>query len=73
MQQADTYTEVEQRRQEARVRALANRRGHHVVKSRAQRSLDQHGEYMLMENSRNIPVLGFKFDATLDEIEAYFE
>lgn len=63
---------LETQRQEARVRKLAERNGYHVKKLRGQWNLDNQGEFMLIRNSDNIPMLGFRFDASLDEIEAYF-
>lgn len=61
-----------EQRAESRVRRLAARHGYRVCKSRAMLSLDNRGEYMLIENARNIPMLGWQFDASLDEIERYF-
>lgn len=72
MGQVTTEAERKLKTQEARVRKLANRRGHYITKSRAGWSIDNQGRYMLMECSMNIPVLGFRFDASLDEIEDYF-
>jgi hypothetical protein len=40
-------------------------------KSRARISLDNEGEYMLVETSRNIVIRGSRFDASLEEIEAF--
>jgi hypothetical protein len=34
---------------------------------------DNDGEYMLIENRRNIPVLGWRFNASLSEIEAWLD
>lgn len=67
-------TEIERtdRRQESRVRSLARRQGYRVQKSRARRThLDNCREFMLIECDRNIPVLGWRFDADLDEIESW--
>ena len=36
-------------------------------------TLDDCGEYMLLDASLNFPVLGFKFDANLGEIAEYLE
>jgi hypothetical protein len=60
------------KKQESRVRSLATRRGHRVLKSRQQIHLDNCGEYMLLRNDDNICVLGNRYDATLDDIEEYF-
>lgn len=53
------------------VRRKARRWGYVVRKSRRQLNLDNAGDFMLVEASRNIPVLGFRFDATLPEIAEY--
>ena len=60
-----------ERRHESRVRGLARRRDHRVCKSRTQLSLDNFGEFMLVDD-RNCVVLGMRFDASLEDIEAYF-
>jgi hypothetical protein len=60
---------------EARVRSLARRRGYRVHKSRRWKhvpNLDNYGDYMLCDAGTNFVVLGSRFDATLDDIEAYF-
>ena len=60
--------------QESRVRRRARREGYIVHKSRAWKHVphcDNHGEFMLSESDRNIPVLGWRYDATLDEIDEY--
>jgi len=56
---------------EYRVRRLARRNGYFLRKSRARISLDNEGEYMLVETSRNIVIRGSRFDASLEEIEAF--
>jgi hypothetical protein len=66
--------EVLDKRQEARVRRLALQQGYQVCKSRQRSSvpnLDNFGDYMLLEAAGNYPVLGFKYDATLEDIEGY--
>ncbi len=60
---------------ESRVRHLARRNGYVVRKSRQRLhvpNLDNPGDYMLIEPRSNIPVLGFRFDATLADIEDFF-
>lgn len=58
--------------QESRVRRRARREGFMVRKSRAWPNyLDNHGEFMLVDPSYNIPVLGYRYDASLDDIEAF--
>ena len=59
---------------EARVRRLAHQFGYRVVKSRQRKhvpNLDNHGQYMSIENASNFAVLGNRFDARLDDIEDY--
>lgn len=61
--------------QESRVRRLADREGYWVVKSRRSLGPDNHGDYMLIDVCSSIArghsVLGFRYDASLDEIEAW--
>jgi hypothetical protein len=62
--------------QEDRIRRLARHHGYALRKSRARKQLprsDNHGEYMLINPQRNTAVLGERFNATLDDIEAFFE
>jgi hypothetical protein len=56
---------------ESAVRKMARRHGYRVCKSRRQESLDNLADYMLIENNRNLVVLGSRFDATLEEIREY--
>lgn len=58
--------------QESRIRGLATRRGYQVRKSR-QRSqhIDNQGLFMLVRADGNQLVLGERYDASLEEIEAY--
>lgn len=56
--------------QESRVRRLADREGYRLMKSRRSLGPDSHGEYMLV-NDRNLCCLGNRYDASLDEIEAW--
>jgi hypothetical protein len=61
---------------ETRVRRLARRCGFHIRKSRQSKhvpNLDNRGDYMVLDSRLNIPVLGFRFDATLDDIANYFD
>lgn len=61
--------------QEIRVRCKARRLGYRVYKPRPCKHLPNYenhqGGYMLVEPSRNFCILGNRFDATLDEIEAF--
>jgi hypothetical protein len=59
---------------EDKVRRLARKHGYYVYKSRERKHVphaNNHGEYMLV-NDRNGVVLGARYDASLDQIEAYF-
>lgn len=58
---------------EARVRRLAVRHGYRVQKCRGFHPLENLGEYMLVrvEAYGNIPVLGFRYDVSLREIETF--
>jgi len=53
------------------VRRRAASRGYRVVRSRDHPHSDNQGLYMLVENDRNICVLGQRFDATLEDINEY--
>ena len=60
---------------EARIRRLARHHGYVVRKSRGRNRVphaNDFGDYMLIEASRNVVVLGERFNATLDDIEAFF-
>jgi hypothetical protein len=57
---------------ESTVRARAKRAGFSVRKSRRRsRTPSNCGEYMLLEQGRAIPILGWHYDATLDDIDQY--
>jgi hypothetical protein len=57
--------------QENRVRRKAAREGYRVIKSRRiVDGWDNAGEYMLVDE-RNVPALGWQYDASLDEIESF--
>jgi hypothetical protein len=55
---------------ERSVRRLAGRRGYRVTKSRSSPSLDNCGEYCLVDD-RNHCVLGARYDASLADIVDY--
>jgi hypothetical protein len=57
---------------DARIRKLAVRKGYRVVKSRRRHSVDNWGEFMLVDADTSIVVLGVRFDASLEEIETFF-
>ena len=54
-----------------RLRKIAQKRGFMLRKSRGPLSLDNHGEFMIVDPSRNIPVAGGRFDLDLDDVEAW--
>ncbi len=56
---------------ERRLRKIAQKRGLMFRKSRGPLSLDNHGEFMIVDLSRNIPVAGGRFDLDLDAVEAW--
>lgn len=63
------------RNKERRIHYLARRNGYVVRKSRARKYVPKFtdcGRYMLLEANRWRVVLGERFDATLDDIEAFF-
>jgi hypothetical protein len=57
---------------EHRVRQKAKRNGFRITKSRAPPNLNNHGLFMLADE-RNHCVLGDRYDATIEEIEAYID
>ena len=57
--------------QEHRVRTLAARHGYRVEVSRQPLHEDNRGQFQLIESDRRVVVLGERFDAALDDIEAY--
>ena len=56
---------------ESTVRRRALRRGYQVRKSRTSRSCDNYGDYMLIDIYKNWVVLGERFNATLENIDAF--
>jgi hypothetical protein len=60
---------------EARVRRKAHRLGYRVHKSREWKHVphsNNYGEYMLVNEWRH-PIIGWQYDATLDQIESYLD
>jgi hypothetical protein len=56
------------------IRRKAKRLRYVVKKSRWRvGTSDNYGEYMLIDARRNVPMLGFKFDASLEEIDQWLE
>lgn len=57
---------------ESTVRSRASRMGYSIQKSRVRMiGLDNHGEYRLVWTAQNSICLGERFDATLEDIDAY--
>ena len=56
---------------ENRVRKLAAKLGYRLEVSRLPLHTDNRGKFQLIESARSMVVLGERFDASLNEIEAY--
>ena len=56
-----------------KARRLAKRQGYFLKKSRRAISLDNCGDLMLIDLSTNCPVLGWRFDATPEDVIDFFE
>jgi hypothetical protein len=71
---SDTITSTEDKVPENRIRRWASRLGLQLMRSRAKRwSVDDHGQYRLVDVSTNAIVMGERFDCELGEIEGYLE
>ncbi len=57
---------------ESSVRRLARRSGYFITKSRRALSMDNGGEYRLVNADSNRVVLGERYDATLADIADWF-
>ena len=62
------------RNQENRIRRLARQHGYVLRKSRARKhwTVDNQGRFMVLQASRNLVVLGERFDASVEDIELFF-
>lgn len=61
---------------ENQMRRQARRHGYVIRKSRERKhvpNLDNHGDYMLLSSDTNFPVLGFRYDATLQDIDVFLK
>jgi hypothetical protein len=58
---------------ESTLRGRAKRAGYVVHKSRRAQSLDNWGDNMLVDARTNFVVLGWRFNATLEEIDEYID
>jgi hypothetical protein len=61
---------------ENRIRGHASRRGYRVKKSRQWKHVpngDNFGDYMLIDTATGFVVLGSRFDASLEDIEAFLQ
>lgn len=64
-----TYEDVRRAaRLDARARRAARRAGYILRKSRARPSLDNHGEYMLLDAYSGFPVAGYRFDMSAEDV-----
>ncbi|MFZ0846152.1 MAG: hypothetical protein WAM62_10200 [Pseudolabrys sp.] len=73
MNEIDMTKFIDQR-DENRIRSLAKRRGYRLRRSREWKNvpnLDNYGEYMLIDAAHNFIVLGERFNASLNDIEAF--
>jgi hypothetical protein len=64
-----------ERSRENRIRRLARKHGYVLRKSRGRKYVphsNDFGEYLLIEPYHNRVVLGERFNATLDDIQAFF-
>lgn len=61
----------EMKSQESRVRRMARQNGYVVQKSRGAMGLNNHGLYRLVDPFVNAVMVGWDFDATLDDIEEW--
>ena len=61
-----------ERAREARLRRLARREGYALRKMRGRQSLDNYGEFRIIDYS-NCVVAGVRFDMSLDDVEAWLE
>ena len=72
----DQIDDAAAKSQESRICSKAARAGYRVCKSRQWKHvphLDNFGEYMLVDAANNLVVLGQRYDASLDDIEAYLK
>jgi hypothetical protein len=63
--------ELDDKNRENRIRRLARRHGCVLRKSRARkyvRTMNDRGEFMVIETRRNVVVMGERFNASLDDI-----
>jgi hypothetical protein len=64
-------TNKKEKTRENRLRCEAAHFGIRMMKSRGALSLDNHGGFMLLNAGRNAVVIGSRFNADLDEVEAF--
>ncbi len=68
-QLSDRQRTLSQTRKLSRLRLAADSDGYRIVKSRTRRFDAQHqGLYAVFDNDTNFPVLGWDYDATLEDI-----
>lgn len=64
-------SEKTHKNQEQRLRRALNKVGYSLHRSRAKISLDNLGDYMIVDQSSNSVVAGSRFDYTLEDVEAW--
>ncbi|KRB13952.1 hypothetical protein ASD99_14880 [Mesorhizobium sp. Root695] len=59
---------------EARIKRRAANLGYRIVKSNWRRdTIDNHGDYMIVENDRNICVDGQRYDLSIEYVESWLD
>ena len=56
---------------ESAIRERAKLCGYRICKSRRSINLDNMGDYMLIDTATNFAVLGWRYDASLEQIAAF--
>jgi hypothetical protein len=63
--------DLTQKTKENRLRRAAARAGYRMTRSRRGLSLDNFGDYKLIDASTNFVAFGFRFDADLDDVDHF--
>jgi hypothetical protein len=56
---------------ESTIRRKAKRHGYYVTKSRETFHSNNLGDYMLLDVQHNVPILGWNYDASLEDIAEF--
>ncbi len=66
-------TDTRDKAREQRIRRLLDNQGYILRKSRRRGwpTLDDHGQYMIVDAGSNFVAAGWRFDLDLDEVEAW--